>query len=248
MKKYEYDIKKEIKNSLNDLKNIKTFKKQIPNLLTASRLFAPLVIVPLAITGNLVGATIAVGITGLTDGLDGFLARKLNATSRLGKDLDAFSDKIFTLGITLPIIIFEPILLINLALEAIISKINVSAKMKGADVKSSILGKTKTLMLSVLLGASYLNLTIPIPNLIIPTLLVTTTLLQTGAIIDYNKTNKKKIELLEPQNEVINEEPKEEFNNNKEKEKNILLDIKKSYEKEEEEKEKVMSMEKKRVS
>lgn len=214
----DYDLKQEIKNAFNDLKSPKTFKKQIPNLLTASRLVAPFVIVPLALTGNIAGATIAVAATALTDGLDGFCARKLGVTSKLGKDLDAFTDKIFALGITLPLVFFKPELLVTLGLEGIISAINVKSKMKGADVRSSILGKIKTGSLSLLIATSYLGLTVSIPSFIVPTLFVANTLLQTGAIIDYKRTNDKKIKELE-----IKEEEKQEIIKPTETEKEIEL-------------------------
>ncbi|MDD2391484.1 MAG: CDP-alcohol phosphatidyltransferase family protein [Bacilli bacterium] len=249
MKKNDkYNIKKDLKDAFNDLKSPKTFKKQIPNLLTASRLFAPLIIVPLAISGNLLAATIVVCATAATDGLDGFFARKLNVKSRLGENLDAFSDKMFTLGITLPLVAFNPILLINLGLEALISKINIDAKLKNADVKSSIIGKAKTVVLFMLLSASYLSLTVPIKAFIIPTLIASTSLLQTGAIIDYKITNNKKIKQGETkkieQQEIKENEKKN--NNELEKEKNILLSIKKSLENEiVEDKEKVLSYKKK---
>lgn len=220
-----YDVKQELKNAFNDLKSPKTFKNQIPNLLTASRLIAPLVIVPLAITGNLVGATIAVAATALTDGLDGFFARKLHVTSKLGADLDAFSDKIFTLGITLPIIAFKPVLALTLGLEGTIAAINMNAKNKGADPKSSIIGKVKTVMLCGLLGASYLSLNVSLPSFIIPSLLVSTTLLQTGAAIGYAKSSKEKINKLK-ENEVKEEIIEEIIENDKDKKIEMLKSLK----------------------
>ena len=85
----------QFKIMIKKLKNKKTRRQQIPNLLTASRLCAPIFILPFAFTGHLKLALISTILFAATDGLDGMLARKWHATSEFGRDLDAITDKIF---------------------------------------------------------------------------------------------------------------------------------------------------------
>ena len=85
--------KEDFNNCINDLKNIKTWYKQVPNLLTISR---PIGIIPaniLFFTGDVVPAVILTGCLLLTDLFDGKLARKFGVQSKLGADLDAVGDK-----------------------------------------------------------------------------------------------------------------------------------------------------------
>lgn len=181
----------DIKECFNDLKHKETRKKQIPNLLTASRMFAPLFIVPAALSGNFLLATLLTAGFSATDGLDGYFARKYNAISEFGKDLDPFCDKIFAGGLILPLIYFYPLLTINLGLEAIISRINYTSKVNGNVPRTNIIGKIKTCALSVMLIAGYVSHTYVIPEYIIPTLLATTAGLQVATASLYYKTYKK---------------------------------------------------------
>lgn len=71
----------------------KAIIKNIPNSITFIRLFAAVFMIflePLSMEFFVV-----YGVCGLTDALDGFLARKLNATSQLGNILDSVSDLLF---------------------------------------------------------------------------------------------------------------------------------------------------------
>lgn len=132
------------------------FKKQIPNILTLSRALAPLIIIPTLIIGRLDIAIVELVFFELTDFFDGRLARKLNCVTDFGVKLDAVCDKIFTLGIMIPAIIKYPTLLINLFLEFCISYINIVSEFKHNKPKSSIIGKIKTVFLSITLVLAYL--------------------------------------------------------------------------------------------
>ena len=136
--------KKDIKEAVEDLKTPGKRHKQIPNLLTASRLLAPLAIIPAAISGN-VGLTagLAVGF-GLTDCVDGAIARKFDLQSELGKDLDAITDKVFVGTLLIASAFFNPILLCNLGLEGAIAGINIKQKLSGEETGSTMIGKYKT--------------------------------------------------------------------------------------------------------
>ncbi len=65
----------------------------IPNLLSLLRLVLVPVVVILLMDGSYLKALIVFAVSGLTDGLDGFLARILKQQTRLGAYLDPIADK-----------------------------------------------------------------------------------------------------------------------------------------------------------
>jgi len=68
--------------------------RHLPNSLTALRLLLAAPLGLMILRGDYASA-LAIGcLAGVTDALDGFLARRLNAQSRLGAALDPVSDKI----------------------------------------------------------------------------------------------------------------------------------------------------------
>lgn len=147
----------EFKEALQDLKTKGKRKRQIPNILTSLRLLAPFFILPSAFVGNVPLVLTFVGVFSITDFLDGAIARTFHLTSNLGRDLDAFCDKIFAGTLLLGASFMNPILLINLGLELAITSINVRAKLKGLDPKSLYIGKIKTFFLFPLLGLSLVS-------------------------------------------------------------------------------------------
>lgn len=73
--------------------------KNIPNILTISRfIFIPLIVISLCLEKNLL-AFILLTLSGLTDVLDGFIARKYNFISNFGKLIDPLADKATQLAI-----------------------------------------------------------------------------------------------------------------------------------------------------
>ena len=67
--------------------------KHIPNILTVARFFLiPFVIYSLVVDNYLM-AFIFLTISGLTDVLDGFIARKFNFITNFGKLIDPLADK-----------------------------------------------------------------------------------------------------------------------------------------------------------
>lgn len=87
------------------------FVKQIPNMITILRLIAAITLIflePVTIPFFVVYL-----IGGITDALDGFLARKLNAESKLGNVLDSIGDLTFY---TVLAVKFFPVLLERLEL------------------------------------------------------------------------------------------------------------------------------------
>ncbi len=165
MKKEKQEVlnhyKKLIDEALNDLKTPGKRHKQIPNILTALRLFAPLVILPVAATGNIpLTLGIAAGFA-LTDAADGVIARTFHLQSELGKDLDAVTDKIFSTTLLAAAAFANPLLLLNIGLEGVISLINTDKKLKGYETSSTMTGKLKTW---ALFGLTILGIAAPALN------------------------------------------------------------------------------------
>lgn len=184
-----------MKNAFNSLidelkHNLKTcpnFKSQIPNILTASRAIAPLIVIPLILSGNLI---LALGLGTLfasTDFVDGYLARKYNNVSKFGEHLDQVCDKIFAISFLVTSAFLNPIMVLNIVPEIAIALINVRALEKKNKPKTSLLGKFKTALLSLNI------LTSLIPNIHHFNLLltITTFLVQSITAIDYQYSYQK---------------------------------------------------------
>lgn len=70
------------------------FTKSIPNIFTIANLFLGIIAILLVIDGRPELAALMVLVAMVTDGLDGRVARALNAQSEFGKELDSLSDVI----------------------------------------------------------------------------------------------------------------------------------------------------------
>ena len=146
------NYKKLFKEAIEELKTPGKRHKQIPNILTVLRLFAPCFIIPAAAVGNIpLTMSLAAGF-GLTDMADGFIARHWKLTSELGKDLDALADKLFSGTLLLASSFINPLLLINVGLEMAIAGVNIYQKSKGKETASTMTGKIKTWALFALAG------------------------------------------------------------------------------------------------
>ncbi len=195
--------KQEYLNSINNEKTFKEkMKKRIPNLLTKSRILAPFLIAPAAILGNFTIAAIIAGLFGLTDAFDGHLARKWNATSEYGRLLDTISDKMFALGLILPFLFTNPLIILpSMLLEIVIGSVNVKSKVKQNNPHSTLLGKIKTNFLYISLTLLYLFkcLNLSITNLI--PLIGITNIFQGATALQYHIIDKK-----QDQNKIKKEE------------------------------------------
>lgn len=158
MKEYSNYFFKNIKQMFIDLKDKKARKKQLANYLTFSRLLAPFIIVPIVLNKNFYLALILTAIFAFTDTLDGYFARKYKIVSEFGKDLDAIVDKFFATGLLIPLTIIKPILLVNVFGELLIAFIGVRAKLQHKNTASSIIGKSKTTILSITIALFYASL------------------------------------------------------------------------------------------
>lgn len=201
------------KNCIKEFKNKETRHKQIPNAFTASRLFAPLFIIPAALSGNLILTGLFAGGFAFTDACDGYFARKYHAQSEFGRELDPITDKLFAGGLLLPLIILNPIMLANLLLEAVIAAINMHSRLNDNKPRTTIIGKVKTGSLSLTMILSYLNMVIAINPVIIGALIATTGILQTATAIKYYKIFQKE-ETLKELKEFSEEETNNDINDN----------------------------------
>ena len=68
----------------------------IPNLLTLLRLVAIVPFSAWAMEGRDLAALVLFVAAGITDSLDGFIARRFNQTSKIGRLVDPLADKLFT--------------------------------------------------------------------------------------------------------------------------------------------------------
>ena len=68
--------------------------KHIPNILTVARFFLIPIILTFIFTNNYIIAIVFLTISGLTDVLDGFIARKFDLITNFGKLIDPFADKL----------------------------------------------------------------------------------------------------------------------------------------------------------
>lgn len=128
----------------------------IPNLLTFLRiLIIPLLVFVYYFPANVIGMRLAAllfGLACLTDWLDGYLARKLNQTSKLGAFLDPIADKLIV--VTVLVMIADEFGKLSILIPALIiigREIAVSGLREWmselgyrASVSVSILGKIKT--------------------------------------------------------------------------------------------------------
>jgi cardiolipin synthase (CMP-forming) len=85
----------------------------LPNLLTILRAFAALPVALAVRSGRFDLALAIVVLAGLTDGLDGIIARRMGQTSDVGRLLDPIADKVLLvvtfLSVSLPGAGFEPL-------------------------------------------------------------------------------------------------------------------------------------------
>lgn len=128
--------------------------RNIPNIISLSRIPVLFIIVTLLYLPNRGAATIALVlfiIGAITDWLDGYLARKYNIVSNFGKMIDALTDKIFVIGLFVALLArgFFPegsvfLILLIIGREFIITGLRLIAASKGLVLAAEKRGKIKT--------------------------------------------------------------------------------------------------------
>lgn len=196
LKKHIIKYKDDVKKCIDDLKHRDTFYKQIPNLLTISRVVGMIPVNIMFLCGNYLSAIILIGLLLSTDFFDGKIARKYNIESKFGADLDAICDKLMVLGLTLPLLGRNPILILNLLFEGLITSVNVIGRINGLDSKTLQVGKVKTWLLSLTLGLGYFVFVFRLPSVILLFASLITLIGQSitfkDYVLEYDKLKKKK--------------------------------------------------------
>ena len=75
------------------------FTRSVPNVVTGLRLIAVPVVVVLLLSNSLTAAFWVLVAAGISDGLDGYLAKRLDAVTRLGTYLDPLADKALLIAV-----------------------------------------------------------------------------------------------------------------------------------------------------
>lgn len=136
----------------------------LPNLLTLSRIPLMFLIVWLMredFAWAATGAFVLFVIAGLTDWLDGYVARKQGLVSNFGILMDALTDKILMLGLMIALVdvgqIHIFLVLLILGREFMITGMRLVAATKGVVVAAESSGKQKTVTQILAVGAFLLE-------------------------------------------------------------------------------------------
>lgn len=159
----------------------------VPNLLSISRLvLLPLILFFIA-TRQFIAALVLMIISWITDALDGYIARRTNQVTNLGKILDHFVDKIFvgTILVTLIIMRNLPAWIAGTVIVRdilIVVGSSLALQKKNVIYSSNILGKAAgfffaVMMVSYLLDFSHIN-SVRNTLLIIVTILILATFIK----------------------------------------------------------------------
>lgn len=172
------------------------FKKTLPNIITISRLVSLMVGFILFIKDKFI-LSIAFYIYGaISDAFDGYFARKYDAYSKLGKFLDAISDKLYALSlIILSIINGNYIIIIPALFEIVIAIISYFNLKKNKVTYTERVGKIKTSIMFPMMIVSILSVKIKSLYYLFILLLLLSIYFQIQSIIAYiNQLNGKSIE------------------------------------------------------
>ncbi len=140
-----------------------------PNIITISRLVLSVVLFALISLwkGESCGiaAAILFAIAVFTDAVDGYLARKYNLITQLGRILDPFADKVIVLGTFIMLLERAPasgvngaMVVIVLGRELLVTGIRSFLEQHGKDFSANWIGKLKMILQSVALIASLLSI------------------------------------------------------------------------------------------
>lgn len=137
---------------------------RLPNLITIVRLMLILPIAFFIVDDDFLAALIGFTVAGVSDGMDGFIARRYGWESAFGKLIDPLADKLLmittalTLGLSghLPVLLAMLIILKDLAvLGGVFSYTTLAGFPK---ISPTLLGKVTTAAQIMLLGAVLINL------------------------------------------------------------------------------------------
>jgi len=126
--------------------------RHLPNFLTLFRIviIPPLVVILMSPSKKAgLAATLLFGVASITDWLDGYVARKYEIITVLGKFLDPIADKLLVMAALIMILPFQRVpawmVLVILGREIIITGLRGIASQEGIVIAASKLGKYKTI-------------------------------------------------------------------------------------------------------
>ncbi len=134
--------------------------KQIPNILTVARFFLIPIVIYFILKEQYILAFVFLVISGLTDVLDGFIARKFNFITNFGKLIDPLADKTTQIAVLLTLA-FKDIIPFWIIIVVVIKE---AAMIAGASflygkelvVSSRWFGKLATVLFYVAIAASFI--------------------------------------------------------------------------------------------
>lgn len=140
------------------MKKIYYLKLVLVNLITFSRFIGSILIPIIYFKYGVKSLGLLILILFLTDMLDGFLSRKLKVETFLGGLMDAVSDKLFAFVLLGLLTYYYTVILIVLFLEFTIFVINTLSFKDNKNIKTSSLGRTKTVLQDISIIVMYLLL------------------------------------------------------------------------------------------
>lgn len=169
-------------------------KMMIPNIITLSRVVSFVLGFILFVKGRIVTSICLYIYGSVSDALDGYLARKWNAYTKLGSYLDAICDKFYTLSIVILSVINGNYLIIVVALlELIIAIVNYMMAKKKINLYTERVGKFKMTFEFMLLVCSLVLIKIKYFWYLFVLLFILTVYFQVQTINAYiNRLNNKK--------------------------------------------------------
>lgn len=131
------------------MKKMYYLKFILVNLITLSRLIGAFLLPVVYFKCGVESLAVWVVIIFLTDFIDGSLSRKLKVESFFGGLLDAVSDKVFAFSLLAILTYYYPAMFIVLFLEFLIFVLNTLTFKDNKNIKSSKMGKFKTMILDI---------------------------------------------------------------------------------------------------
>lgn len=142
----------------------KNWIKSLPNQLTLFRMAViPIILLlyPLGFRSLELFSAFLFALGSISDGLDGFIARKFNASSKLGSVLDPVADKMLTAAALVLLagngVIYTWVAALFLCREVGISGLRHIAAERNIEISVSAWGKWKTFILDVSLTCMFVN-------------------------------------------------------------------------------------------
>ncbi len=145
--------------------------RNLPNLLTLSRIvmtFPVIILLRIDTTAAIWGSGIVFAVAALTDYFDGYLARKYDIVTRMGKFLDQLSDKILVTGIFIALfaagLVNFWLLIIIVFRDILVSGIRMLSASSGIVIPPDMMGKAKTVVHFAFIAVAYFHLLFDFPS------------------------------------------------------------------------------------